>query len=117
MSLSTKASLNFSAIDNSVELEDDGGMMGLIAIPCFVHVPGSISLTTPSSRVIFGNASQGTWVPLNPKGDLGSTTIRGHSVEKSSNEFLSMFGCKMKTLQDYMNTDHFFEQMSLKKRY
>lgn len=93
LSLSTNASLNFSATDNSVELED--GEMGFNANPCIVHVLGSMSLTTSSSNRIFCNASWGTSVPLNPKGDdLGFTTTRGHSVEKSSKEFLSMFGCK-----------------------
>jgi len=93
LSLSTNASLNFSATDNSVELEEDAEM-GFKANPCTVHVLGSISLTTSSSNMMFCNASLGTSVPMKPKGDdLGFTTTRGHSVEKSSKEILSMFGC------------------------
>jgi hypothetical protein len=55
LSLSSKASLNFSATDNSVELEEEleeGEEMGIFAIPCIVHVLGSISLTTASSNMI-----------------------------------------------------------------
>ena len=98
LSLSRKASLNFSANDNSVELEEDGDT-GFTAKPCTVHVFGSMSLTTASSNMVFCNASQGTWVPIYPKGDdFGFTMIRGHSVENSSKESLSMFGCKKKTI-------------------
>jgi len=83
VSLSTNASLNFSATDISGRLERGGDrVFGLN--PHTAHVVGSISLTTGSSNVIFGNASLGTASPLKPKGDgLGFTIMRGHSVEKN----------------------------------
>lgn len=94
VSLSTNASLNFSAMDNSAEFESCAGV-ALGIDPRKAHVLGSISSTTGSSSAISGNASVGTLVPLNPKGEgLGFTMMRGHSVEKLSNVFLSIFGCK-----------------------
>lgn len=94
VSLSTKANLNFSAMDNSLGLKRDEGMT-LGVNRDTAHVVGSISLTKRSSNVVSGNASWGTSNPLNLKGDgLGFTTIRGHSVDNISNESLSIFGCK-----------------------
>ena len=94
MSLSTNASLNFSAMDNSAGSESRvDAALGID--PRNAHVSGSIPSTTGSSSAISGNASVGTLVPLKPKGDsLGFTMIRGHSVEKLSNVFVSIFGCK-----------------------
>jgi hypothetical protein len=81
---------------NSVGLEGGEGI-ALGIKPHVTHVFGSISLTIESSNWISGNASQGTWAPLNPKGDgFGFTMIRGHSVENPSNESLSIFGCRNK---------------------
>jgi hypothetical protein len=96
VSLSTNASLNFSATDNSGRLERDGEERVFGLNPHTAHVVGSISLTTGSSNVIFGNASLGTASPLKQKGDdgLGFTIMRGHSVDKISKESLSIFGCK-----------------------
>lgn len=96
VSLSTKASLNFSAIDNSLGLKRDVDMP-IDANRGTAHALGSISLTNGSSNVISGNASLGTSNPLNPKGDgLGFTMIRGHSVDIISIESLSIFGCKQR---------------------
>lgn len=94
MSLSTKASLNFSAIDSSVVPERDGDT-GLGTNPHTAHVVGLISLTIGSSSAISAYAAMGTSVPRKPKGDgLGLTMMRGHSVAKTSSESLSIFGCK-----------------------
>lgn len=94
VSLSANASLNLSALDNSLEFMRVGDM-DFGVNPQIAHVWGSTSLTKWSSIAISGNASLGTSNPLNPKGDgFGLTMIRGHSVERISRESLSIFGCK-----------------------
>jgi hypothetical protein len=96
VSLSTNASLNFSATDNSEGLKRDEETVFRLN-PHTAHVVGSISLTVGSSNVILCNASLGTADPLKPKGDgLGFTAMRGHSVDKISKESLSIFSCRNK---------------------
>lgn len=93
MSLSTNASLNFSAKDNSEVFDGEIGALA-VDLPT-AHVLGSISTMVCSSNAMFGNASPGTCFPLKPKGDgFGFIVMRGHSVEKISKESLSTFGCR-----------------------
>lgn len=92
-SLSTNASLNLSAIGNSIELKMGGVVLSLD--PGTAQVFGSMSSTTKSSNVTPGNACLGISIPLWPKSDgFGFTKIRGHSVDKLSSESSSIFGCK-----------------------
>lgn len=94
VSLSRNASLNFSAMDNSLGLETDGSVV-LDINPETAQVFGSISLTIGSSNTTCSIASRGTSEPLKPKGDgFGFIIMRGHSTDKLSNESLSIFGCK-----------------------
>lgn len=94
VSRSSNASLNFSAICNSLGIEADAGST-LGVNPVTAHVRGSMSFTTGSSIVIFGSASLGTSSPLKPSRDgLGFGMMRGHSTTKLSNESLSIFGCR-----------------------
>lgn len=93
MSLSTNASLNFSAKDNSDGLDVETGALA-VDLPT-AHVSGLISAMVYSSNAMFGNASPGTRFPLKPNGDgFGFIVMRGHSVEKISKESLSIFGCR-----------------------
>lgn len=95
VSLSTNASLNFSAMLTSEVFGKDGVLILAGVNPETSHVFGSISLTKGSSSVILDSASLGTLIPLKPKGEaLGFTMMRGHSEDKVSNESSSIFGCE-----------------------
>ncbi|MFS7984854.1 hypothetical protein Hanom_Chr11g00991531 [Helianthus anomalus] len=54
-----------------------------------------MSSTTKSSNGTPDNACLGISIPLWPNSDgFGFTIIRGHSIDRLSNESLSIFGCK-----------------------